>query len=275
LSGRESRARRAAAGLFGSFLLLLAAVVPAAGQAASAESAPKVERLEIVDRAIALHGGERFRHSRSALTICSKSGCFDLVATMDGDRYEYDVRDEAGVQDEGGKATRRVLASNDRVERWEQGEPVVLDGEGERRARDFANARVYFAFLPFRLNDPSVYKQDLGLERWGERELHKVRVSFAPGTSTDAEDVYLYWFDPESGRLEQFAYSFGSGDGAGVRFRELSNYRRVGGLLFFDQRNLGYEAPGVRVDVVTPDFVAQQMREVSNVTLRDIDVNPL
>jgi hypothetical protein len=264
LSARAQRLRVA-----GRALLAIVVGAPLAAALSAEEPPPKIERLEIVDRSIEHHGGDRYRHSRSSLTICSKSGCFDLMATIDGDRYEYDVRDE------GGEAARRVMASNDRVERWQGGEPVALDAESEQRARDFANARVYFVFLPYRLNDPSVHKQDLGLERWGDRELHKVRVSFAPGSSTDAGDVYLYWFDPASGRLEQFAYSFGSGDGAGVRFRELANYRRVGGLLFFDQRNLGYEGPGVRVEVVTPQFVAKEMREVSMVTLREVQVEPL
>ena len=43
------------------------------------------------------------------------------------------------------------------------------------------------SFLPYRLNDPGVYKQDLGLERWGDRELHKVKVTFEPGSSNAAE----------------------------------------------------------------------------------------
>ena len=55
-------------------------------------------------------------------------------------------------------------------------------------------------------------------------------MTFAAGSSTDAEDEYLYWFDPETARLEQFAYSF-QGRPGGLRFRRLDNYRRVGGIL--------------------------------------------
>ncbi len=235
----------------------------------AAAPAEKVQRLDIVDRAIELHGGELYEHSTTALTICSKSGCFDLQVRIDGERFEYVV--ETAVKG----SNRKVRVTNETTERWNNGSSILLEGDDIQRARDFANARVYFPFLPYRLNDPSVFKQDLGLERWGDRDLAKVKVTFQAGSSTDASDEYLYWFDPETARLEQFAYSFGSGEKAGVRFRRLFNYRRVGGILFTDQENLGAEAPGIQVDAVTPEFVEEGMRQVSTVELSDIRVEPL
>lgn len=246
-----------------SFALPVAALgaEPAATEPRTSEPT-KMERLEIVDRSIDFHGGARYRASHSSLTICSKSGCFDLEATVDGDRFTYQVEDPK----------RRVLASNDAVTRFEEGKQVELDAEAAQRSRDFVNARIYFAFLPYRLNDASVYKQDMGLESWDGNYLHKVKVTFAAGSSTDSDDSYLYWFEPGTARLAQFAYSYGSGENAGIRFRKLSNYRRVGGILFFDQQNLGYEATDVQVDIITPTFVKEKMREVSNVVLSEIEV---
>lgn len=235
---------------------------------AAAQEPPKVERLPIVDKAIAFAGGDLYEHSESELRICSASGCYHLQVRVDGEHFEYVVEGEVrGV-------ARRVRVTNDTTERWDDGRPVELTGDEVQRTRDFAFARVYFPYLPYRLNDPSVYKQDLGLERWGERQLHKVKVTFAAGSSSSAEDEYLYWFDPETGRLEQFAYSFGSGERAGVRLRQPIEWRRVGGILFSDQRNLGASAPGIRVDVVTPEF-AEGMEEVSVVKLSEIEVEPL
>ncbi len=188
---------------------------------------------------------------------------------MNGDLFDYQVETESN----GSK--RRVRVTNDTAERWLGGKKSTLEGEEIQQTRDFANARVYFPFLPYRLNDPSVLKQDLGLERWGERDLAKIKVTFVADSSTDASDEYLYWFDPETARLEQFAYSFGSGERAGLRFRRLFNYRRVGGILFADQTNLGAEASGIRVDAVTPEFVSESMREVSTIELADIRVQPV
>ena len=150
-----------------------------------------VKRLPIVDRAIAFHGGELYRHSTAELDICSKSGCFHLWVKADGDAWEHRVSGQ--VRDR----LLKVRATHDAVEAWEDGEPLAIAGK-EQSYRDFAMARVYFPFLPYRLNDPSVLKQDLGLVDWEGRKLHRVKVTFESGSSTDADDEYMYWFDPET-----------------------------------------------------------------------------
>lgn len=236
--------------------------------AALAGASAPVGRLPIVDKSIAFHGGETYRSSETELDVCSLSGCFHVRARIDGDAAEYEVRGDVRGKE------RHVLWSGDMIRVWEDGEPVAIEPGKEQGWKDFVMARVYFPFLPYRLNDPSVYKEDLGLETWDGRELHKVKVTFEPGSSTDASDQYMYWFDPESGRLEQFAYSF-KGRPGGLRFRRPRDYRRVGGLLFFDQQNLGVEGKGLTVDQITPDFVEKKMREVSMVTFKEIEVRPL
>lgn len=246
-----------------AFVLALALGVSAAAQGTSV-----VDRLPIVDRAIEFHGGELYRSSETELDVCSLSGCFHVRARIDGDAAEYEVRGKVRGME------RRVLWSGDEIRRWEDGEPAPVEPGSEQGWKDFVMARVYFPFLPYRLNDPSVYKEDLGLETWDGRELHKVKVTFEPGSSTDASDEYLYWFDPETGRVEQFAYSF-EGRPGGLRLRRPRDYRRVGGLLFFDQQNLGVEGEGLSVDRITPAFVESEMREVSKVTFEEIEVRPL
>ncbi len=94
--------------------ILVAATALAAATGTAGTEPAKVERLEVVDRAIAFHGGETYRNSHSSLTICSKSGCFDLEATVQGDRFEYEVEDPK----------RRVRSTNDAVVRFEEGKPV-------------------------------------------------------------------------------------------------------------------------------------------------------
>ena len=132
-------------------------------------------------------------------------------------------------------------------------------------------ARIYFPFLPHRLDDPGVRQHDLGLETWDGKSLHKVKVTFESGSSTDADDEYLYWLDPDTGRVERFAYSYHTG-GGGLRFRRAIDHRRVGGILFFDQENYGAEGAGLSVEDITPGFVEERMRLVSTVRLRNIRV---
>lgn len=250
-------------------LLLCAALLCLLPSAPAA--AEKVQRLPIVDKAIAHHGGDLYRASEASLTIRSRSGAFRLTSRVDGGTFEHTVTDTL----EDGKE-RRTRITNGTVERWVGGQKATLDADTARRGRDFVMSRVYFPFLPYRLNDPSVYKEDLGLEDWGGRKLHKVKVTFEPGTSTDANDEYLYWFDPETGRVEQLAYSFGAGaEQGGLRFRRSTNFRRIGGILFYDAENFGIDGKGgMKVESVTPEAV-KGWKKISTVALEGIEVKRL
>ena len=244
-----------------AILVFLAALAPASGA--------RVARLPVVDRAIAFHGGALYEASRTRLRLCSLSGCWDLDVRMDEGVYDHRVRGSYRGRE------RRVRVTNESAEHWLGGEARPVRGPDEEGIlRDWVMARIYFWFLPYRLNDPGVYKEDLGLEVWKGKELRKVKVTFEVGTGTDAQDEYLYWLDAATGRVEQFAYSYESGD-PGLRFRRNFNYRRVGGILFFDQENLGVEGDGLTVDLITPQYVDTALRPVSTVELKDIRVESL
>ncbi|MGB5296136.1 MAG: hypothetical protein WBP34_14400, partial [Thermoanaerobaculia bacterium] len=49
-------------------------------------------RLDVVDRAIEYHGGDRYLDNRTSLEVCSKSGCYEVSAAVQAGRYEYRVR---------------------------------------------------------------------------------------------------------------------------------------------------------------------------------------
>jgi hypothetical protein len=233
----------------------------------AASPSPAQEGLEIVRRSIEHHGGALYESSLLRFRLCSGSGCYDVEVETDGGLYRQRV---AGPVRAG---HREVEATNDGVRHWQNGVEMPVTEADEQRLRDWVSARTYFALLPYKLADPGVRQQDLGLERWGERQLHRVKVTFRAGSSTDADDEFLFWFDPETARLEQFAYSF-LGSPGGLRFRPLENHRRVGGILFFDQQNLGVDADGLSVDRIDPSFVERSMRAVSQVRLDGIEVAP-
>lgn len=249
-----------------SILLFASALTVGPSSLEGAEA--KFDRLAIIDKAIEFHGGAIYRSSETELDMCSKSGCFHIRASRDGGLFELEVAGRSG------DSHQRVKWSNDRLEVWRNQQPVEIEPSKRQKYMDWVSARTYFPFLPFGLNDPSVYKSDLGLESWQGRELHKIKVTFEPGSSTDASDEYMYWLDPETGRVEQFAYSF-EGNPGGLRFRRAENHRRIGGLLFFDQENLGASSDELRVDHITPDFVEKRMRAISKVELKHIEVRAL
>ncbi len=263
-------------GTVGATLALAAAAALLACAGAEPVSEPRPvappgtsDRLEIVDRAIEHHGGDLFESSRVRLTVASRSGSFDVDSTIEGDRFEYVIRASAGDDE------REYRRDNSALEVTEGGDPMDMDEREQVRAESYVNQRMYFLFLPYKLNDPGTFKEDQGLEEWNGRQLNRVRVTFQAGSSDGADSAYVYWFDPETARLEQFAYDYSAG--TGLRFRTLRNYRRIGGLLFYDADNYGLNTPdgGLTVDDITPAYVEEELPLVSQIELRDVDVEHL
>ena len=180
-------------------LLGLAAAAAACGSGTTAPDLP-----DIVAQSIEFHGGGLYEGSTIAMTITSLSGSFRIEAMRDGGQYEHVVINPGAD----GRPERRVRLTNDGVSEWRDGEEHPLDAENERRARAFVDARVFFPLLPYTLKGGDVQFEDRGLETWDGRELRRVKVTFTPGSSNDADDAYTFWFDPETGRVEQFGYDF-------------------------------------------------------------------
>ena len=220
----------------------------------------------IVAKSIEFHGGNLYEGSRMIMTITSLSGSFQIEATRQGGQFDHAV---IGMTPDG--IERRVRVTNDAVQEWRGGEETELDETGTTRARAFVDARVFFPLLPYTLNGGDVQYDDLGVESWEGQDLHKVRVSFTPGTSNDADDGYMFWFDPETGQMEQFGYDF---DG-GLRFRKGIEFQRVGGVLFSTQENYAIDGGRVPVDTLSPEYVAENMSLLSTVTISDVEVEPL
>ena len=253
---------------FVTVVTLAAAVVACASGAPTSESSsPGATLPDIVAKAIEFHGGDVYDRSRIAMTITSLSGSFQIDATRDGSEFEYVVTGAVGRD----QIDRRVRLTNDTVQEWRDGVESELDEEGDQRAQAFANARVFFPLLPYTLKGGDIHFEDRGLETWDGRELQRVKVSFTPGTSNDADDAYTFWFDPDTGRVEQFGYDF---DG-GLRFRKATAFNRVGGVLFSDQENYAIDGGKVPVDTLSPEYVRESMELLSTVVISDISVEPL
>lgn len=239
----------------------------AAAAAACGSGAPEPDLPDIVARSIEFHGGDLYESSAIGMTITSLSGSFRIEATRNGGEFDHVVINP-GRED---RPERRVRLTNDGVSEWRDGEELPLDAENERRARAFVDARVFFPLLPYTLKGGDVHFEDRGLEAWDGRELRRMKVTFTPGSSNDADDAYTFWFDPETGRVEQFGYDFDNG----LRFRKATSFQRVGGVLFSDQENYAVDGGKVPVDTLTPEYVASEMRLLSTVVISDVTVEPL
>ena len=220
---------------------------------------------EIVARSIEFHGGSLYEHSAMAMTISSLSGSFRIETTRRGGEFSHTV-----IGTMGNGLERRVRLDNDGVEEWHGGQAVTLDETVARVARAFVDARVFFPLLPYSLNGSDVQFEDLGQDTWSGKSLHRVKVSFAPASSNDADDHYMFWFDPETGRMEQFGYDF---DG-GLRLRKGIEFQRVGGVLFSSQENYAVDGGRIPVDLLSEEYVAENMRLLSTVVIEDVTVEP-
>jgi hypothetical protein len=249
------------------FLLILLVSVAGCGADDSGNSLSLPPNMpSIVAKSIEFHGGNLYEGSTMTMTITSLSGSFRIEATRQGGQFDHAV---IGTNRE--NVERRVQVTNDGVLEWLGGEQVELDEQGTTRARAFVDARVFFPLLPYTLNGGDVNYQDLGIENWEGQDLHKIRVSFTPGTSNDADDGYMFWFHPETGQMEQFGYDF---DG-GLRFRKGIEFQRVGGVMFSTQENFAINGDRVPVDMLSPDYVAENMSLLSTVVISDVMVQPL
>ncbi len=247
-----------APGLRRAALLLLTALAAAACDTAGSDA------HRVVQRAIDVHGGEHFEQVQVEFRF--RDHTFHVHRDRGAFRYE-----RMGVDDEG-RATREVM-DNDGTRAWVGDAPVELDPDARASIETAVNSVVYFAFLPFRLDDPAVILRDLGEAELEGRVQRKIEVTFEQeGGGRDWEDRFIYWFDRERGTLDYLAYLYHTGDG-GTRFRRAVNRRTLGGILIQDYEN--YTADPRITDVADYDrwFEDGLLTLVSEIRLEDVDVS--
>jgi hypothetical protein len=230
-----------------------------------AACAGQPDAQEIVDEAIAAHGGERYEHSVIEFDFRGKH----FVVRRDGGVFAY----ERSYHDSLG-AVREVL-DNEGVIREVNGQRVELDEREARRLASTINSVVYFALLPYRLNDPAVQKRYLGRATVKGEPYHKVEVTFAKeGGGQDYEDRFVYWFHRQRKTMDYLAYTFQVNQG-GSRFRRAVNSRVVGGIRFADYLN--FTADTLRTEIERYDQVFEKgsLRKVSEIVLENVKVQPI
>ena len=229
-------------------------------------SSPGADPQAIVDQAIAAHGSERLDRAEVEFDFRDKH----FTVTRDDGRFRY----ERTFTDSTGADVRDVL-TNDSLYREVNGERVALSEEERLSVESGVNSVVYFALLPYFLNDPAVQKRYLGEATVKGEPYDKVEVTFRQeGGGQDYQDRYVYWFHQDDHTMDYFAYSF-EVDGGGTRFREAVNPRTVGGVRFADYRNGGADTLGTPIERYDEMLAAGEIDPISEVVLENIEVRPL
>lgn len=136
------------------------------------------------------------------------------------------------------------------------------------------NSVIYFALLPYNLNDAAVIKSHLGTETLKGKEYYKIKVSFQQeGGGKDFEDEFIYWIDKETYFIDYLAYSYLT-DGGGMRFREAYNPRIVNGIRVLDYINYK-PSSDINLEDIGKAFEEGKVEELSRIDLVNFNVELL
>ena len=221
---------------------------------------------EIVDQSIEWIGGQildraeiSFDFRDQSLTYFNDQGSF---------RYTRIFRDTAG------NTITDTLTNHDFI-RYRNAQKLDLTEDEKSTLKGGVNSIIYFAFLPYKLNDPGVHKEYIGQVTIDGRMYEKVRVTFPENEGTDAHtDVYYYYFDPEDYSLDYLAYDFEE-NGGGIRFRSAYNVRNIDELIVQDYINYLADPDSVDFSQIETYYNNGQLEELSRVELKNIKVYPL
>ena len=216
----------------------------------------------IVDRSIEAHGGELFENS--IVDFDFRGRHYTLERNNGIFKYHRIFKDSAGIYHD--------ILSNDGFKRMLNERELAVDNSWARRYTSSINSVAYFAYLPFGLNDPPVVKKFLGEEEIKGIKYYKVRVTFEQdGGGEDFDDVFVYWINQQSYRVEYFGYSYVS-DGGGIRFRESTVMHEKNGLIFSDYINFKASDDLKDVAGLAQLFEDGKLQKLSEIKLENLEI---
>lgn len=225
------------------------------------ENADTAQR--IVDQAIARHGGDLYRDIRVSFDFRDRH----YKAARKGWQFTY----ERIFSDSAGHRIHDVF-NNDGLTRTVDDQPFELTEKQSSAYANSVNSVIYFALLPFFLNDPAVIKEYLGETTLRGEPYHKIGVTFRQeGGGKDHEDEYVYWFHRDRLTMDFLAYNF-LVDGGGARFREAYNSREINGVRFQDYINYKPKEPNMNVKEFDALLENDGLEELSRIELENVEV---
>lgn len=216
----------------------------------------------IVENAIENHGGSayqsfelEFDFRNRHYTAARKDGIYAYARQFtDSTGRIKDVLDNTGL----------VRYRNDSI--------IAISDERRKAFTNSVNSVIYFALLPFGLNDDAVNKQWIEETTIKGEPYHMVRITFdQQGGGEDHEDAFLYWIHQQKNTMDYMAYSYQT-DGGGLRFREAVNPREVGGILFQDYVNYKPQDESVPIEKLQSLFVSGELEKLSEIKLENLRV---
>ena len=220
---------------------------------------------KIINKAIATHGGKRIKNSKISFDFRNRQ----YVATRNNGTFKY----ERIFTNEEGEKVHDTLTNSD-FTRTINGSKAEVTQKKADAYTNSVNSVIYFALLPYFLNDAAVNKEYLGEEIIKNRAYHKIKVTFQQeGGGKDYEDEYIYWIHKEHYTLDYLAYNY-QVEGGGARFRAAYNIRKIKGIRFADYINYKpLEKDNLDVASFGQLYQNDQLKELSRIETENIQVD--
>ncbi len=229
----------------------------------SCQQADPNDAQKIVDQAIEKAGGQKFLTSTISFDFRDRH----YIAMRNEEKYSYQR-----IFIDTTNTTYHDFLSNAGFVRKINDETVNLPDTTSAKYARSTNSVIYFALLPYGLNDAAVNKEYVGETTIEDQPYHKIKITFGEeGGGEDHDDTFIYWIHKQKSTVDYLAYSYHT-DGGGVRFRKAMNPRMVEGILFQDYINYKPKDESISVEKMEALFIANELEELSRIELKNIKV---
>ena len=190
--------------------------------------APLSKADSIVNKAIKAHGGKLYENANFSFTFRKNKYSFKNK----GSNYTYNV---SGIDKEGNNFSDEL---KDGIVTHKIDTTIIrLSPEEYSKHLGALNSVIYFATLPYKLNDAAVNKKYMETTNIKGEFYHTIEVTFnKQDGGMDHEDQFYYWINTKTYKIDYLAYNYKVNKG-GVRFRSFYNRRVIEGITFQDYIN--------------------------------------
>ncbi|WP_347174325.1 DUF6503 family protein [Polaribacter uvawellassae] len=222
---------------------------------------------QIIDKSMIASGADKVANSQiefifrdiEYIALRKKNGIFKLFRAFKDEKL--------GMVSDG--------ISNNGFERHVNGHLFKVPDSMAVKYTSSVNSVHYFSVLPYGLNDKAVQKKLLQETSIKETPYYKVQITFTEdGGGEDFEDVFIYWVDKTTFKIDYLAYSFHV-DGGGMRFREATNERVVNGIRFVDYNNYKAKNASTKLENLDKAFENNGLNKLSEINLENVSVKIL
>ncbi|NOS93576.1 MAG: hypothetical protein HOP30_16785 [Cyclobacteriaceae bacterium] len=218
---------------------------------------------KIVDKAIAVAGGDLYLNSTIEFDFRGRH----YIANRNGGKFSYE---RIFQNDKDSTQLIHDFVNNEGFRRMINDSLVEVPDTMKVKYTASVNSVLYFALLPYGLNDPSVKKKWLGETELEGKPYYKIEVTFQQdGGGEDFEDTFIYWIDQSNYTIGYLAYSFQEDGKADCRFRKAVNARVVDGVRFRDYINYAPKEtnPIAEMETLYKSGALKELSKIENTNL--------